>query len=172
MKHTLVRAVSQGRCSVCSKLRSLGLYFQALKPGQRLHTSLCVFHEICEVNAAEGNTSVKCTMLHLQIQEVIWNSWMTLKVSPFPWESVQTLFNITICRPLLCSFCVCQDMWLEICWLCKPFIARIKGADIGSITGMDANMSTKIKVQWKSLPTTFKGALEWFFSCMNKLMSL
>lgn len=78
---------------------------------------------------------------------------------PYPWKSVQTLFNITICQLLLSSFSMCQDMRLEICWLCKPLIAGIKRADIGSITSMDANMSTKIKVQWKSLPTAFKGTL-------------
>lgn len=40
------------------------------------------------------------------------------------------------------SFCMCQDMRLEICWLSKPLVTGIKRTDIRSVTSVDTNMST------------------------------
>jgi len=58
------------------------------------------------------------------------------------------------------SFGMRQHMWLEVSGLSKSFITSIKWTNVWSVTCVNPNVSTKVKIQWKSLPTTFKGTLE------------
>ena len=87
-------------------------------------------------------------------------------------------------------FCMSQDMRLQISGLREFLRAPIKGAHVWPVTCkielfiiifpwlvykhtcMNSDMSSKIEVEGKSLPTSFKSALEWFLAGMNQLVSL
>lgn len=97
--------------------------------------------------------------------------WWTQKSSIL--ENLYTnLSNAVENSILLPSFSMCQDMRLEVRWLCKPFITGVERTNVWSVTSVNANMGAKVKIQRKSLATAFKCTLEWFFTSMNKLMSL
>ena len=72
---------------------------------------------------------------------------------------------------IILGFGVSEDVRFEVGRLSKFLIASIKWADIRPIARMDAYVRPKIEIQGKSLPTSFKGALERFFACMDQLMS-
>lgn len=109
------------------------------------------------------NMSVKCTMPHLEIlaksdsTKATWSEW-TQKSSIL--ENLYTnLSNAVENSILLPSFSMCQDMRLEVRWLCKPFITGVERTNVWSVASVNANMGAKIKIQRKSLATAFKCTL-------------
>ena len=64
-------------------------------------------------------------------------------------------------------FGVCEDVRLEVCRLCKFFVASIKWADIGPIPRVDSNMGSKVEIETEAFSAPFKGALEGFLPGMD-----
>ena len=67
-----------------------------------------------------------------------------------------------------------ENMWLEVCRLGKLFVTAIKWADIGTITRVYSDVSPQVKIQRKSLSTTFESTLKSFketgySSCLNTI---
>lgn len=60
---------------------------------------------------------------------------------------------------ILC-FCMSENMWFEICWLCKLLVATIKWTNIRPITGVNSDMCSKVEVQGEPFTTSFKCTLQ------------
>lgn len=57
------------------------------------------------------------------------------------------------------SFCVCEDVRLQVGRLSKFLVAAIKGAHIWAVSSVDAHMCAQVKVQGEPLATALKCAL-------------
>jgi hypothetical protein len=64
---------------------------------------------------------------------------------------------------------VCQYVRFEVGGLGKLLVASVEWTNVGSIPGVDSDVSSKIEVQRKTLPTTLKRALERFLPGMDQL---
>ncbi len=64
---------------------------------------------------------------------------------------------------------MCQDVGLEVCGLCELFVAPVEGADVGSVSRVDAYVRAQVEVQRESLPAALERALKRLLARMNKL---
>ena len=107
--------------------------------------------------------SVKCTMPRLEIlakSDGTKATWFLSELKKVPsLKSVHKLVKVFENGISLPSFSMCQDVWLEVRWLCKPFITGVERTNVWSVTSVNANMGAKVKIQWKSLATAFKCTL-------------
>ncbi len=71
--------------------------------------------------------------------------------------TTHSIHNAHRCSPDLLG--VREHVRLEVSGLSKPLVAVIKRTHVGSVSSVNTNMGTKVKVQRETFPTTLKSAL-------------
>ena len=62
-------------------------------------------------------------------------------------ELLKLLLLLLLLLLLFVPFGMCEDVRLQISGLSKPFVTRVKGTNIWTITSVDAYMGSQIKVK-------------------------
>ena len=101
------------------------------------------------------------------ILQKIWEQTLQHKV--IIWKICQNKLKKKRNYAYLLLFGVCQYVRFEVGGLRKLLVASVEWTNVGSIPGVDSDVSSKIEVQRKTLPTTLKRALERFLPGMDQL---